>query len=181
MLDDAGHVGQDARHDAGRAGHDAVGLADNVVLIVGGYNNGTTLASAEVIFDYVIPYGDCNAVDKLTLPPGLCASCTSDTTCVPPASRCSHLDVTGDFCTSDCLGDGECPSGFYCHDLVGAPMPQCVPKGELKSISGGGVGFMASGRGGGISTLLNNGMVLVTGGIDSTGALNHLGEIFNPL
>jgi len=165
----------------GRGGHTAVGLEDNVVLIVGGYNNGTPLASAEVIFDYTIPYGNCNTVDKLSIPAGLCALCSSDEDCVSSAPRCSHLDVTGNYCTINCESDGGCPSGFYCHDLVGAPMAQCVPKGELKSITGGGVGSMASGRSLGVGVLMPNGLVLVTGGIDSTGGLNRMGELFNPL
>jgi hypothetical protein len=165
----------------GRGGHDAVGLEDNVVLIVGGYNNGNALASAEVIFDYTIPYGNCITVDKLSIPARLCSSCSSDEDCVPTTSRCSHLDVTGNYCTIDCVSDGDCPSEFYCHDLVGAPMSQCVPKGELKSITGGGVGSMASGRSLGVGVFMPNGFVLVTGGIDSTGGLNRMGELFNPL
>jgi hypothetical protein len=60
-------------------------------------------------------------------------------------------------------------------------MAQCVPKGELKSITGGGVGSMASGRSLGVGVLMPNGLVLVTGGIDSTGGLNRMGELFNPL
>jgi len=164
-----------------RGAHDAVLMDDDSILVFGGYENGTPLPTANVLFDYRIPYGDCKGVDKSNIEPGLCNTCTSNATCITGANQCSQLDITGQFCTKPCIVDSDCPFSFYCHALVGSSQPQCVPKGELNAFSHGGVGSMQSGRGAAAGVLLGNGMVLATGGIDSSGQLNTIGEIFNPL
>ncbi len=74
-----------------------------------------------------LPFGRCrdwaDAVD------GLCAPCTSASTCGSDApATCLPLGDEGSFCTRRCEADAECSAGFVCLDPTGQDLERrCVP------------------------------------------------------
>lgn len=88
---------------------------------------------ATVILDVVgsakgptIPFGAC--VDWADAPDGLCEACALDEDCGGGASLCRELGSEGSFCTSACVADTDCQSGFVCLDPTGLESEKrCVP------------------------------------------------------
>ena len=66
----------------------------------------------------------------LCLPEALpyCVACTRDTDCGSASALCLSLG-DGDFCAPPCLGDGLCPAGSVCEEVVegGEAYDVCVP------------------------------------------------------
>ena len=72
------------------------------------------------------PWGDCaDVVGTEGTPAGLCEPCAADEDC-REEHRCTDLLEAGSFCTSECAESWDCPYGFDCVPMTGAP-PQCVP------------------------------------------------------
>jgi len=63
----------------------------------------------------------------------LCRPCSSSADCKSIGGAedvCVDFGADGDFCGGHCTGDGECPSGFSCKDVVtteGGATKQCIP------------------------------------------------------
>lgn len=86
---------------------------------------------------FPVPFGRCDY--KWDAPGNLCSFCTEDSDC-GGGYRCSEIPQqvpgggAGNYCTSDCVGNADCPDGFMCVPLeAGAPL-QCAPKlGEIQA------------------------------------------------
>ncbi len=75
-----------------------------------------------------LPFGRCG--DWSDTPGGLCAPCTTATTCAlgDATAACLPLGNEGSFCTNRCETQADCGSGFVCLDPTGADTDRrCVP------------------------------------------------------
>jgi hypothetical protein len=77
---------------------------------------------------YVVPPpGDCKKINTAGLPNNLCQSCADEDDCPGNISSCTVIGDTGSFCTTACLSDSGCPSGFSCLNAGAKATSQCVP------------------------------------------------------
>jgi hypothetical protein len=77
-----------------------------------------------------IPWGQC--ATKTAAPGTLCDPCAEDVDCGSPSMSCNELPNQGTHCTTHCVNNDDCPTGFMCYPLNGVPEPQCVPSaGEV--------------------------------------------------
>ena len=60
----------------------------------------------------------------------LCKECVVPSECGGPNDHCLYVGAAGTFCGLDCLGDGDCPSGYSCKQVTTTTndkVLQCVP------------------------------------------------------
>ena len=70
-----------------------------------------------------VKIGDCDT--KKDTPGTLCDPCETNTDCA--GLNCTEIPLQGDYCTSHCVNNNDCPDTFMCIPMNGVDEQQCVP------------------------------------------------------
>ena len=70
-----------------------------------------------------IQLGNCST--KTDAPGMLCEPCETNSDCT--GLNCTDIPLQGNYCTSHCVNNNDCPEGFICLPMNGVVEQQCVP------------------------------------------------------